>query len=161
MDISSLFDAVVAFFQERPLVLFCIIWIIFKMFQNTKPIPSYPGKVTAVKSAEQWKEVKESCKADNKMLLCDFYADWCGPCRAMAPRYAEMSKQWDAKNVTFAKVNASNLKVEKVRCFPTLILYKADGSKLEAFEGFNQTNVEAALEKYGAKRVAGDTKKDK
>lgn len=40
------------------------------------------------------------------VVVTDFYADWCGPCKTIAPEFERMSKQFSApKVVAFAKVN--------------------------------------------------------
>ena len=44
-----------------------------------------------------------SLKADQPVLV-DFYADWCGPCRMLAPTIEKLAKQYDGRAVV-AKVN--------------------------------------------------------
>jgi thioredoxin 1 len=46
------------------------------------------------------KEVRES----KIPVLVDFYADWCGPCKMLAPAFEELSAEY-AGSVTFAKLN--------------------------------------------------------
>ncbi len=60
-------------------------------------------------------------------VLVDFYADWCGPCRAMAPIITELAERFDG-SVKFAKLNvdespeiAERYGVEGI---PTLIVFK-------------------------------------
>ncbi len=40
----------------------------------------------------------------NEVVLVDFYADWCGPCKALHPALENLSKDFDGK-ATIAKVN--------------------------------------------------------
>ena len=78
----------------------------------------------------------EILKAD-KPSLVDFWATWCGPCRALGPIIEEIAEQFQDK-VKVAKLNIDeNPKITTqygVMSIPTLILYK-DGKPLERLVG--------------------------
>lgn len=63
----------------------------------------------------------------DKTVLVDFYADWCGPCKMVAPILAEIDAQMSDK-VLVCKVNvdeAPDLAVEySVASIPTLMVFK-------------------------------------
>ena len=67
------------------------------------------GKVTTLTTAE-FKAKVCNINADNfkylgkKPAIVDFYADWCGPCRAIAPTLEELAKEYGDKIVIY-KVN--------------------------------------------------------
>ena len=46
----------------------------------------------------------DSFLIEKKDLVVDFYADWCGPCKIMAPIFEQISNELSSK-VAFAKVN--------------------------------------------------------
>ena len=69
---------------------------------------------------------KEVLKSE-KPGLVDFYADWCGPCNAMAPVIEELAKELEGK-VKVGKINVDenpDIAVEyNVMSIPTLIVFK-------------------------------------
>ena len=61
------------------------------------------------------------------VVVVDFYADWCGPCKMMAPVFEEAGAKYEGRAV-FAKLNIDTSKPiainNKVMGVPTLIFYK-------------------------------------
>ena len=70
-------------------------------------------------------------------VLVDFWADWCGPCKMIAPVVEELSEEYDGK-VGFAKLDVdANPKTAMdygVRSIPTLLVIK-DGKVAEQIIG--------------------------
>lgn len=60
-------------------------------------------------------------------LLVDFWADWCGPCKMMAPAFAEVAKDFGG-TLSFAKVDTAQAPQASsrfaIRSIPTLILFQ-------------------------------------
>lgn len=73
----------------------------------------------------------------NGVTLVDFYADWCGPCRMIAPIIEELSVDLDGKakiaklDVDKAQTAATDFQVTSI---PTIILFK-DGKEVKRIVG--------------------------
>jgi thioredoxin 1 len=70
-------------------------------------------------------------------VFVDFWAQWCGPCKAIAPIFEDLSGEFDGK-VKFAKVNVDEVfdvtQKYKILSIPTLILFK-DGEIVDKIIG--------------------------
>lgn len=79
---------------------------------------------------------------NNKLVMVDFWANWCGPCRALAPTISELAKEYSGK-VLIAKldVDENPTTSEKFQVFsiPTMILFK-DGQETERLVGLCPKN---------------------
>ena len=72
----------------------------------------------------------------NKLLLVDFWAEWCGPCKSMHPIFSRMAKKYG--RIRFARVNIDNsqdiaMKLN-VQSIPTFIMFK-DGKIVQQMVG--------------------------
>ena len=93
--------------------------------------PEQAAKPVHVESADHLDELVST----NDVVLVDFYADWCGPCKMVAPTVEEIAAETDT---VVAKVDIDELqgvaKDNGVRSVPTLQFY-ANGEQAERLIG--------------------------
>ncbi|KAF5762370.1 putative monodehydroascorbate reductase (NADH) [Helianthus annuus] len=82
------------------------------------------GQVISCHTVDAWNHHIKKDK--NKLIVVDFAASWCGPCKVIAPFVAELAKSMP--HVTFLKVDVDELKEIasdwEVEAMPTFLLLK-------------------------------------
>ena len=75
----------------------------------------------------------------NKVVMVDFWAAWCGPCRALTPTIEELEKEFSDTAVV-AKVNVDEepqlAAALSIRAMPTIVFFK-DGVEIERLVGMS------------------------
>lgn len=85
---------------------------------------------------------QKSVLESSKPVLVDFWAPWCGPCRAVAPVVEELAKEYNGK-AGFAKINVDESPILAsqygVMSIPTIIIFKG-GKPEEQVIGYKPKN---------------------
>ncbi|KAK6194147.1 hypothetical protein LQW54_011720 [Pestalotiopsis sp. IQ-011] len=95
---------------------------------------------------DAWKQALK----DNKVVMLDCFATWCGPCKAIAPILANHSNDEKYKDVFFAKIDVDDLPELSqelgIRAMPTFMMFK-DGEKADELVGANPNALVTLLDK--------------
>ncbi|KAL7629611.1 Thioredoxin-like protein 1 [Parahypoxylon ruwenzoriense] len=105
-----------------------------------------------IHSAEQFSNLLKS----SRIVVADFYANWCGPCKQIAPVYEELANSLSKPKIaTFVKVNveaegAKPLAAEfAVTALPTFIIFR-DGKVADKIKGADPVQLESILQKLAS-----------
>ena len=137
---------------------------------KSEPIPDKQDASVQVVVAHSYKDIVLD---DKKDVLVEFYAPWCGHCKALAPNYEKLAefytknKDYNSK-VTIAKIDATANDVpDEIQGFPTIKLFKAgdksnpveySGSRtIEDLANFVRDNGKYKVDAYVAEDDDADT----
>eukprot|EP01038_Epipyxis_sp_PR26KG_P008458 gene8458-11437_t len=129
MDLNQLLALVWSYATQYPVLSVLVLAFIVKHFLSSKggPFEEYPGnKVINIESLAEWNEQITIAKTNRKLVVIDFYALWCPPCRRAAPIFGKMSL--DYENVIFMKVDVDKASAvardNSIRAMPTFKIFK-------------------------------------
>jgi len=85
-------------------------------------------------------------EAGGSLVVVDFYATWCGPCKMISPKLEEMAKVMT--DVIFLKVDVDECEdiasLYGISCMPTFMFFK-NGEKVQEFSGANVEKVKEII----------------
>jgi len=87
---------------------------------------------------------------NNKLVVVDVYANWCGPCKMVAPKFEELCKKYYKEGVcVLVKQNAENKNcdVKNIKGLPTFQFY-IDGNLIDTVVGGNIAQVEENIDLF-------------
>mmetsp|Transcript_16210 Transcript_16210/g.21500 ORF Transcript_16210/g.21500 Transcript_16210/m.21500 type:complete len:128 (-) Transcript_16210:150-533(-) len=90
-------------------------------------------------------------ESGDKLVVVDFTAAWCGPCKMIAPEFKRFSETYT--EVIFLKVDVDKCRdiasAQKVSAMPTFKFFK-NGTVYDVFSGASVAKLEQFIQKYSA-----------
>lgn len=87
------------------------------------------------------KEFEKRVKASNKIVLVDFFATWCGPCKMLAPILQDVLNELDENKFDIVKIDVDQsedlARQFGVMSIPTMVIFK-DGEEVDRMIGLRQ-----------------------
>ncbi|XP_066396862.1 thioredoxin H-type-like [Miscanthus floridulus] len=123
--------------------------------RKTTEMASEEGVVIACHTKEEFDAQMAKAKEAGKLVVIDFTASWCGPCRAIAPLFVEHAKKFT--QAVFLKVDVDELKevtaAYKIEAMPTFHFIK-NGETVETIVGARKDELLALIQKHTASASA-------
>ncbi|KAG8503085.1 hypothetical protein CXB51_000905 [Gossypium anomalum] len=104
------------------------------------------GQVIACHTVESWNQQLQKGNESKKLVVVDFTASWCGPCRFISPILVDLAKK--LPNVIFLKVDVDELRTvaEKfaIEAMPTFVFLK-EGERVDKVVGAKKEELQQKI----------------
>ncbi|XP_020225164.1 thioredoxin H9 isoform X2 [Cajanus cajan] len=104
------------------------------------------GNVKLITTKEAWDQSLEEARRDDKIVIANFSATWCGPCKMIAPYYSELSEKYTS--MMFLLVDVDELTDFStswdIKATPTFFFLK-DGQQIDKLVGANKPELQKKI----------------
>ncbi|KAL8150184.1 hypothetical protein V2J09_019992 [Rumex salicifolius] len=118
------------------------------MTTNTTSVAANGYRVIAFHSSARWRAYFESTKSSNKLIVIDFTASWCGPCKLIEPFFNELATKYT--DVDFVKIDVDELmdvgRQFGVQTMPTFLFIKR-GQEIDRTVGVKKEELQKKIDK--------------
>ncbi|XP_059462627.1 thioredoxin H-type [Corylus avellana] len=101
------------------------------------------GNVHLIATKESWDQKMAEASRDGKIVIANFSATWCGPCRMVAPFYCELSEKYPS--LMFLLIDVEELTEFSaswdIKATPTFFFLK-DGQQVDKLVGANKPELQ-------------------
>ncbi|KAF1868335.1 hypothetical protein Lal_00008141 [Lupinus albus] len=105
------------------------------------------GNVQLITTKESWDQKLEQARHDGKIVIANFSATWCDPCKMIAPCYCELSKKHPS--ILFLLVDVDELadfsSSWDIKATPTFFFLR-DGKEFDKLVGANKPELEKKID---------------
>ncbi|EJD55013.1 thioredoxin-like protein, partial [Auricularia subglabra TFB-10046 SS5] len=109
---------------------------------------SGPVEVTTV---SEWNTALREAKAVGRAVIADFHAEWCGPCKQIAPYYAKLAAEHPGATWLRVDVDGQGTRViaqkYKITAMPTFVVIR-NGEVADTLRGADPRGLNALAAKY-------------
>ncbi|KAI7757178.1 hypothetical protein M8C21_008043 [Ambrosia artemisiifolia] len=117
------------------------------------------GKVTVITTKDAWNQKLSEAKTQSKIVIANFSASWCGPCKSISTLYIELSEKHPS--LMFLTIDVDELPELStqwdVKATPTFFFLK-DGQQIDKVVGANKPELQEKLTAIVDSNVPGDQK---
>ncbi|KAF8378380.1 hypothetical protein HHK36_029719 [Tetracentron sinense] len=110
---------------------------------------SASSRIIAIHSAARWRAHFDASKLSTQLMVIDFTATWCKPCRLMEPAIEEMAAKFT--DVGFVKIDVDELmevaRAFEVQAMPSFLLIK-QGKVVDKVVGTKKDELQRKIEKH-------------
>ncbi|KAD3336665.1 hypothetical protein E3N88_32184 [Mikania micrantha] len=117
------------------------------------------GKVTLITTKDTWNQKLSEAKSQGKIVIANFSASWCGPCKSVAPYYIELSEKHSS--LMFLTIDVDELTELStqwdVKATPTFFFLR-DGQQIDKVVGANKPELQEKITAIADSQVPSDQK---
>lgn len=154
-------QSLIAWVMDNPFLLLLALFVAYRVISQNGPFPEGGGRVVSVKDEDTWDSILAHGAEKKRLVVADFYATWCPPCRSAAPVFGKLSTEF--LGCDFVKVDVDNAQKvarrEQIKAMPTFKVYE-NNTCVATIQGFDKLALVTALKSRGAVRTAEDSSLD-